>query len=106
MAETYASKATSNTTRSGPRSLIMGMDSMPAIEDVVPFEILQSCVLTWPSTSASSGVGSPASRRIRSPPPSTFITTSATNPNDNGNGDDGEGEGENLSDVNISDIDE
>ena len=36
--------------------------------------------------------------------PST--ATSATDPNDNGNGDDGEGEGENLSNVNISDIDE
>jgi len=78
MAETYASKATSNTTRSGPGSPIMGTDSMPAIEDVVPFEILQSRVLTRPSTSAGSGAGSPASGRIRSPPPSTFITSSKT----------------------------
>ena len=56
MAETYMSKATSNTTRSGPGSLITCMDSMPAIEDVVPFEILRSCVLTQPSTSAGSGI--------------------------------------------------
>ena len=78
MAQTYASKATLNTTRSGPGSPMMGADSMPAIEDVVPLEILQSRVLTRPSTSVSSGVGSPASGRIRSPPPSNFTAPSKT----------------------------
>lgn len=76
MAQTYASKATSITTRSGPGSPIMGADSMPAIEDVVPFEILQSRVLARPPTSSGSGVGSPASGRIRSPPPSTIVSPS------------------------------
>lgn len=78
MAQTYASKATSSTPRSGPGSPMMGTDLMPGIEDVVPLEILQSRVLTRPSTSADSGVGSPASGRIRSPPPSTFIASSKT----------------------------
>jgi hypothetical protein len=52
---------------------MMGTETMPAIEDVVPLEILQSRVLTRPSTSTGSGIGSPASGRIRSPPQSTFI---------------------------------
>ena len=82
MAQTYTSKATSNATRSGPGSPMMGTDSMPAIEDVVPLEILQSRVPTWPSTSTGSGVGSPASGRIKSPPPSKphrsfFLTVKA-----------------------------
>ena len=68
MAQTYSS----NATRSGPGSPMMGADSIPAIEDVVPLEILRSRVPTRPSTSTSSRVGSPASRRVRSPPPSTF----------------------------------
>lgn len=76
MAQTYASKATSNTTRSGPSSPTMGVDPIPAIEDVVPFEILQSRVLTRPPTSASSGVASPASGRVKSPPPSTMVAPS------------------------------
>ena len=71
MAQTYASKATFHSPRSGPGSPTMGTESMPAIEDVVPLEILQSRVPTWPSTSSCSGVRSPA--RISSPPPSTFI---------------------------------
>ena len=78
MAQTYASKAALNVTRSGPGSPMMGTDPMPPIEDVVPLEILQSRVLTRPSTSAGSAIGSPASGRIRSPPPppSTFIPPS------------------------------
>ena len=74
MAQTYGSKATLNVTRSGPGSPMMGTDTIPAIEDVVPLEILQSRVFTRPSTSAGSGIGSPT--RIRSPPPSTFIPPS------------------------------
>jgi len=73
MAETYTSKATFNSTRSGPGSPMMGRDSMPAIEDAVPLEILQSRVPTWPSPSTGSGVEFPVSERIRSPTPSTFI---------------------------------
>jgi len=73
VAQTNTSKGSSNTTRSGPGSPIMGPDSMPAIEDVVPLEILQSRVLARPSTSGGSGVGSPVSGRVRSPPPSTFV---------------------------------
>ena len=66
MAQAYASKVISSTPRSGPGSPIMGADLMSGIEDVVHLEILQSRVLTRPSTSADSGVGSPASGRIRS----------------------------------------
>ena len=67
-AQTHTSKAT----RSGPGSPMMGADSIPAIEDVVPVEILRSRVPTRPSTSAGSRVGSPVSGRVRSPPPSAF----------------------------------
>ena len=63
---------TSKTTRSGPGSPMMGADSIPAIEDVVPLEILRSRVPTRPSTSASSRATSPMSGRVRSPPPSTL----------------------------------
>jgi len=66
MAQTSASKVTSSTPRSGPGSPIIGADLMSGIKDVVPLEILQSRVLTRPSTSTDSGVGSPASGRIRS----------------------------------------
>lgn len=73
MAQTYASKTSSNTTRSSPGSPVMRTDSMSAIEDVVPVEILQGRVLTRSSTSVGSRVGSPVSGRLRSPPPSTFV---------------------------------
>jgi len=73
MAQTHTSKATFKPTRSGPGSPMMGRESMPAIEDVVPLEILQSRVPTWPSPSTGSGVERPASGRIKSPTPSTFV---------------------------------
>ena len=74
MAQTYASNTAANVTRSGPGSPMMGADSIPAIEDVVPLEILQSRVLTQPYSSGGSGVGSPASGRIRSLPQPTLIS--------------------------------
>ena len=75
MAQTY-NQATLSPPRSGPGSPMMGPDSMPAIEDVVPIEILQSRVFSQPSTPATSGVGSPASGRIKSLPPPTFMAPS------------------------------
>ena len=68
MAQTYSSKATANVIHSGPGSPVMGPDSIPAIEDVVPLEILQSRVATRPGPSAGPEVGSPVSGRIRSLP--------------------------------------
>ena len=76
MAQTYASNAAANATRSGPGSPIMGADSMPAIEDVVPIEILQSRVLAQSNTSGSSGIGSPVNGRIKSLPQPTLISPS------------------------------
>ena len=72
-AQTQPSTATSDPTRSGPGSPMMGTGSMPPIEDVVPLEILQGRVPTRPSTTANSRVGSPVSGKIRPPPTSTFI---------------------------------
>ena len=69
MAQTYNSKAAVNATQSGPGSPVMGADSIPAIEDVVPLEILQSRVATRTGPSAGPGVGSPVSGRIKSLPP-------------------------------------
>lgn len=74
MAQTYASNAATNVTRSGPGSPVMGTDSVPSIEDVVPLEILQSRVLGQPRTSDSSGVGGPVGGRIRSLPQPTLIS--------------------------------
>ena len=74
MAQTYASNAATNVTRSGPGSPTMGTDSMPSIEDVVPLEILQSRVLNQPYTSDGSGVGSPVNGRIKSLPQPTLIS--------------------------------
>ena len=72
-AQTHPPTVTSNTTRSGPGSPMMGTGSMPPIEDVVPLAILQGRVPTRPSTSSNSRVGSPVRGKVRSPPPSTFI---------------------------------
>ena len=73
MAQTYTSKATANVTRSGPGSPMMGPDSIPALEDAVPIEILQSRVAARPCPPAGSGLGSPANGAIRPLPPPTFI---------------------------------
>lgn len=74
MAQTYASNTAVNVTRSGPGSPMIGTDSIPAIEDVVPLEILQSRVLNQPHSSNDSGVGSPASGRIKSLPQPAFVS--------------------------------
>ena len=71
MAQTYTSNATTRVTRSGPGSPMVGTEPMPAIDDAVPLEILQSRVIAQPHPSGGSGVGSPTNGRIRSLPQPT-----------------------------------
>ena len=52
-----------------PHPRTMGTDSIPAIEDVAPLEILQSRVATRTDPSAGPGAGSSVSGEIKSLPP-------------------------------------
>ncbi|KAF9784580.1 ras GEF [Thelephora terrestris] len=73
VAQTHASKATVDATRSGPGSPKMGSDSIQALDDAVPMEILQSRVASRPCPPSGAGLPSPASGGIRPLHPTTFV---------------------------------